>query len=280
MTYQSEHSCIQNALTIAGSDSGGGAGIQADLKTFSACGVFGTSVITAITAQNTHSVTAIHPVPSDVITAQIEAVLSDIRISAIKVGMLGDASTIETVASALKANVYDGPLVVDPVMVSKSGDRLLKAEAIHALQSVLIPQATLITPNLPEAAELLGVPEPNSEQAMQAMLPMLLELGSQWVLLKGGHLSGDSSVDLLSDGRTTLRFPTQRIPTKNTHGTGCTLSSAIASGLAKGLDMPDAVSQAKAFVTEAIKAADQLQVGQGHGPLHHFHAFWNAQNKQ
>jgi hydroxymethylpyrimidine/phosphomethylpyrimidine kinase len=278
MTHQS--TCIHNALTIAGSDSGGGAGIQADLKAFSACGVFGASVITTITAQNTHSVTAIHAVPPDIIQAQIAAVLSDIQIDAIKVGMLGDASTIETVSQALIDCRFKGRLVVDPVMISKSGDRLLKSEAINALKQLLIPKSTLITPNLPEAAELLGIAEPKSEQEMLDILPNLLALGSKCVLLKGGHLEGGQSIDLLFDGVSVTRYLSERISTKNTHGTGCTLSSAIAAELAKGLDLPIAVANAKDYVTAAILAADELHVGQGHGPLHHFYAFWDAQNKQ
>lgn len=266
---------IYNALTIAGSDSGGGAGIQADLKTFSALGVYGASVITALTAQNTREVRAIHDAPPDFIAQQIDAVFDDIRIDAVKIGMLNRPEVIETVAAGLERHRVS-KLVLDPVMVAKSGDRLLAAEAVDALRERLLPLATLITPNLPEAAVLLGEEAKVIEFDMAAACKRLLALGPRWVLLKGGHLEGPESADLLigGGGGKTRRFTAPRIATANTHGTGCTLSSAIAAGLARGLDVTEAAGRAKDYVTAAIKAADRLDVGAGHGPVHHFHDHW------
>ncbi len=267
---------IPNVLTIAGSDSGGGAGIQADLKAFSALGVYGASVITAVTAQNTHTVSAIHPIPNDVIAAQIDAVLTDIAIHAIKVGMLGSVDIIETVAQAL-SRYPTIPLVVDPVMISKSGSALLPMNAVAALKQQILPRAYLITPNLPEAAALVGLDEPTTIDGMYALLPKLHELGAKHVLLKGGHLEGDNdAVDLLSDGKHVQAYRAKRINTQNTHGTGCTLSSAITALLAKHLSLDAAVSQAKVYLSESIASADQLDVGSGHGPLHHFATLWNS----
>lgn len=263
------------ALTIAGSDSGGGAGIQADLKTFSALGVFGASVITALTAQNTREVRAIHGVPPPFIRAQLETVLDDLEVDAVKIGMLATPGIIETVAAVLRERVRV-PVVVDPVMVAKSGDRLLQAEAVAALRESLLPLARLITPNLPEAADLLGCREPADEEAMASMLDPLMALGPDAVLLKGGHLAGDHSVDLLRHAGETRRFSTPRVSTRNTHGTGCTLSSAVTAQLALGRDLPAAVKAAKEYVSAAIRAADGLTVGQGHGPVHHFHAWWHG----
>ncbi|WP_341367930.1 bifunctional hydroxymethylpyrimidine kinase/phosphomethylpyrimidine kinase [Yoonia sp. BS5-3] len=254
------------ALTIAGSDSGGGAGIQADLKTFSALGVYGASVITAVTAQNTQAVTAIHPIPDDVVTAQIKAVLDDIQIGAIKIGMLGTPSLIKAVAEAI--GDFDGPVVLDPVMVAKSGDVLLADSAIAALKTHLLPRASLLTPNLPEAAKLVG-------DAGRADQPQaLLKLGPRAVLMKGGHAAGDVCIDDLVGDTGTQSFAAPRVATGNTHGTGCSFSSAIAAFLAKGHALPDAVSQAHDWLHKAILAADDLQVGRGHGPVHHFHALW------
>jgi hydroxymethylpyrimidine/phosphomethylpyrimidine kinase len=264
------------ALTIAGSDSGGGAGIQADLKTFSALGVFGTSVITALTAQNTREVRAIHDVPPSFIAAQLNTVLDDIEVDAIKIGMLSRPETITTIAAILRERGL-GNIVLDPVMVAKSGDKLLADESVAALRSELLPLATLITPNLPEAAVLLAESEATDTDAMLAQARRLLALGPQSVLVKGGHLadsSSDDSADLLLGTDQTHWLPAKRIATANTHGTGCTLSSAIAAGLARGLDVQTAVTRAKAYITAAIAAADRLQVGSGHGPTHHFHAWW------
>ncbi|MBV0933822.1 bifunctional hydroxymethylpyrimidine kinase/phosphomethylpyrimidine kinase [Marinobacterium weihaiense] len=264
------------ALTIAGSDSGGGAGVQADLKAFSALGVFGTSVITALTAQNTREVRAIHDVPAAFIADQLNTVLDDIRVDAVKIGMLSRPETITTIAAILRERELSH-IVLDPVMVAKSGDKLLADESVAALRKELLPLATLITPNLPEAAVLLSTEEAQNVEAMQAQAAQLLALGPRAVLVKGGHLAdsaSDDSADLLLSAEQTQWLPAKRIPTTNTHGTGCTLSSAIAAGLAKGLDVPTAVAEAKTYITAAIAAADRLQVGSGHGPTHHFHAWW------
>ena len=262
---------VATALTIAGSDSGGGAGSQADLKTFSALGVYGTSVITAVTAQNTCAVTDVHPIPNATVAAQIAAVLDDIRVDAIKIGMLGDASLIGTVAEALAG--YPGPIVLDPVMVAKSGARLLPDTARTALITRLLPRADLLTPNLPEAASLLDMPEAATNADMQEQGARLRDLGARAVLMKGGHGTGDICTDwLIADE--ILRLDVPRIATRNTHGTGCTLSSAIAAGLAQGLSLTRAVEAAHLWLHRAIRAADTLELGQGHGPVHHFHEVW------
>ena len=261
------------AVTIAGSDSGGGAGIQADLKTFSALGVYGASVITALTAQNTRGVTGIHDVPPDFITAQIDAVFSDLTVNAVKIGMLSRPTAIEAVAAGLD-RYGQRTVVLDPVMVAASGDRLLAPEAIDVLRRVLIPRALVITPNLPEAAALLDAPIAATETEMREQGERLLALGAKAVLVKGGHGSGPESVDLLVEPNAVARLAAARVATNNTHGTGCTLSSAIAAGLAKGLGLADAVRAAKAYVTAAIAAADKLKIGSGHGPVQHFHAWW------
>jgi len=261
------------AVTIAGSDSSGGAGIQADLKTFSALGVYGASVITALTAQNTQGVTGIHDVPPDFITAQIDAVFSDLAVNAVKIGMLSAPAAIAAVAAGLDR--WKQTLVVlDPVMVASSGDRLLAPAAIDILKSALIPRALVITPNLPEAAALLDAPIAETESEMRAQAEKLLALGAKAVLIKGGHASGTEAIDLLVSREAVARLSAERVATKNTHGTGCTLSSAIAAGLAKGQRLGEAVSDAKQYVTEAIGCADELEVGHGHGPVHHFHAWW------
>ncbi len=254
------------AMTIAGSDSGGGAGIQADLKTFAALGVYGVSAITAITAQNTLGVTAIHEVPTAVIAAQIEAIITDIGADAVKTGMLASSAVINTVARELKRHRVQR-LVVDPVMVAKGGDRLLQEEAVEALRTVLLPLATVVTPNTPEAEVLTGMTIRTNEDAREAAR-RILGMGARSVVVKGGHLEGAEAVDTLYDGNSFREYRSPRFPTKNTHGTGCTFASAIAAGLAKGLSVPEAVAQAKAYVTSAIKA--DLQIGHGHGPLDHF----------
>jgi hydroxymethylpyrimidine/phosphomethylpyrimidine kinase len=261
------------AVTIAGSDSSAGAGIQADLKTFAALGVYGASVIAALTAQNTRRVSAIHDVPAEFVTAQIDAVFSDLAVGAVKIGMLARAPVIEAVAAGLdrwKAN----NVVLDPVMIATSGDRLLAPDAIDVLKRELIPRARVVTPNLPEAAALLDTGIAADEDAMRAQAERILALGAQAVLLKGGHGEGAESVDFLFDGDALTGIRAPRIATRNTHGTGCTLSSAIAAGLAKGQDLTAAVVYAKDYVTKAIAAADRLAVGPGHGPVHHFHATW------
>jgi hydroxymethylpyrimidine/phosphomethylpyrimidine kinase len=262
------------ALTVAGSDSGGGAGIQADLKTFSALGCFGMSVITALTAQNTRAVTAIHALPADFIGKQLDAVLSDIGADAVKIGMLHAPEIIDTVAEALRRHKAVN-IVVDPVMVAKSGDALLRSDAVDALRETLIPLADLITPNLPEAAALLGRPVSGIDH-MEPAARDLAALGCGAVLLKGGHLDADESLDVLyvADADRVISLTTPRVDTPNTHGTGCTLSSAVAAGLAAGRSMEDAVRGAKDYITEAIRSAAGYRIGGGHGPVHHFHAFW------
>ncbi|MEM7240649.1 MAG: bifunctional hydroxymethylpyrimidine kinase/phosphomethylpyrimidine kinase [Pseudomonadota bacterium] len=259
------------ALTIAGSDSGGGAGIQADLKSFSAMGIYGASVITAVTAQNTKAVTAIHPIPDQVVGEQIQTVLSDIKVDAIKIGMLGTPSLIKTVADALTG--FEGPIVLDPVMIAKSGAVLLEDSAMDALKTHLFPCATLVTPNLPEAAKLLGRAQ-QSEEDLLEQAEGLKALGAKAVLIKGGHGSGQTCTDWLLAGGTQQSFDAARIDTRNTHGTGCSYSSAIAGCLAKGMALGDAVGTAHAWLHASIKRADELNVGQGHGPIHHFHALW------
>ena len=260
------------ALTIAGSDSSGGAGIQADLKTFGALGVYGASAITALTAQNTQGLIAIHDPPTDFIVAQIDAVFDDLDVKAVKVGMVSQRAVIEAIVAGL-ARWSPRHVVVDPVMVATSGDRLLVPDAVDALRRLLIPRASVITPNLLEAAALLDDAVATSEAGIAKQGERLLALGCEAVLIKGGHGDGPQSTDYLfrSDGVVQLAAP--RIATRNTHGTGCTLSSAIAAGLAKGLALETAVREAKAYISAAIAAADRLQVGHGHGPVHHFHAF-------
>lgn len=260
------------ALTIAGSDSGGGAGIQADLKTFSALGVYGASVLTSITAQNTRAVTAVAAVAPAMIRAQMDAVFDDFSIGAIKVGMLGGPGAIEAVADGLSGCRV--PVVLDPVMVAKSGDALLADDAVAVLRARMLPMADLLTPNLPEAARLLDAPEARSEANMQDQGRALLALGPQAVLMKGGHSDGAQCVDLLVTPEAVLRLSALRIVTTNTHGTGCTLSAAIAAGLACGLPLQEAVKSAHAYLQGAIAAADRLNIGSGHGPVHHFHAVW------
>lgn len=261
------------ALTIAGSDSSGGAGIQADLKTFSALGVYGASVITALTAQNTRGVTAIHDVPDAFIAAQIDAVFDDLDVAAVKIGMLSRPGAIGAVAAGLARHARC-PVVLDPVMVAASGARLLAAEAVASLIAELLPLADLVTPNLPEAAALLGGPIAADEAGMAAQGEALLSLGAKAVLVKGGHGGGSESVDILATPAGIVRLAAPRLATANTHGTGCTLSSAIAAGLARGRDLPEAVAQAKAYISGAIAAADGLRIGAGHGPVHHFFRLW------
>jgi hydroxymethylpyrimidine/phosphomethylpyrimidine kinase len=268
------------ALTIAGSDSSGGAGIQADLKTFATFGVYGASVVTALTAQNTQGVRAIHKVPPDFIGAQIDVVFSDLDVGAVKIGMLSQAVAIEAVAKGLARHRAKN-IVLDPVMAASSGDALLAREAIDTLRRELIPRALIVTPNLPEAAALTGASLARNEREMEAQAREILSLGAQRVLIKGGHATnfgdGEDSVDLLIGQGEVVRVSAKRIATKNTHGTGCTVSSAIAAGLAKGRDVITAVQDAKAYVTAAIAHADELAIGHGHGPLHHFYKQWSGQ---
>jgi hydroxymethylpyrimidine/phosphomethylpyrimidine kinase len=263
------------ALTVAGSDSSGGAGIQADLKTFAALGVYGASAVTALTAQNTQGVSAIHDVPPSFIAAQFDAVFTDLQIGAVKIGMLSRTAAIEAVAAGL-AKHRACNIVLDPVMVATSGSALLAPDAVDALRRRLIPHALVVTPNLPEAAALTGASLARNEREMEVQAREILGLGARNVLIKGGHAEGEESADLLIGEGEVVRFSAQRVATRNTHGSGCTLSSAVAAGLAKGLPLVEAVREAKAYVTAAIAAADRLQVGHGPGPLDHFHQFWRT----
>lgn len=262
---------VPKALTIAGSDSGGGAGIQADLKTFSALGVYGASVIAAVTAQNTCAVTAVAPLSPELVIAQLDAVLADIPPDAIKIGVLVTPENVAAVARRLRD--VAAPIVLDPVMIAKSGDPLLAPEAAAALDA-LLPLAAVLTPNIPEAARLLGVDAARDPAEMEAQGRMLLGRGPAAALMKGGHGAGEVCVDLLVTADAVLRLEAPRAATSNTHGTGCSLSSAVAAGLARGLALPEAVRAAHAWLQGAIRAADALQVGAGHGPVHHFHGIW------
>ncbi len=278
MTVESADSAVPTPprlLTIAGSDSGGGGGIQADLKTFAAFGGYGMSVITALTAQNTRQVTAVHEVPPEMVAAQIDAVFSDIGVDAVKIGMLASAPIIEAVAEGLERH-RDGdspPVVLDPVMVAKSGDALLRADAVSALRRRLLPLATLVTPNLPEAERLTGLPVGSEAEALAAAR-QLAQSGPA-VLLKGGHRPGEEIVDLLvhpeaqREEEREQRFRHPRIATTSTHGTGCTLSSAIAAGLGSGATLASSIREAIEYLHGALGAA--YPVGQGHGPVNHLH---------
>lgn len=266
---------IPNILSIAGVDPSGGAGIFADLKAMSALGGYACGVVAALTAQNTQGVTGVQGVSSAFVKQQLDTLFADVRIDAVKIGMLSDVSVIETVAQALKT--YRPPFVVlDPVMVAKSGDRLLPEDCVEALKSELLPLATVITPNLPEAAVLSGLPEADSAEALVPMAQKLSTLVAPggWVLLKGGHLNDSEAPDLLTNGTEQHIFTAPRILTKNTHGTGCTLSSAIATLLPQTESVPQAVRQAKDYISQAIAHADELEVGHGHGPVHHFYRLW------
>ena len=260
---------MKRALTIAGSDSGGGAGIQADLKTFAALGVYGTSALTAVTAQNTLGVTGVQELPPDMVALQIDAVASDIGADAVKTGMLANSGIVRVVADKVTEHGLPN-LVVDPVMVAKGGDPLLQEEAVDALRTLLVPLALVVTPNLPEASVLVGYEVSTLEQARRAARD-IVGMGSRSVVVKGGHLQGDA-VDVFYDGNEFREFSSPRVDTTSTHGTGCTFASAIAAGLAKGMGVEEAVGQAKTYVTEAIRRA--FPIGSGHGPLNHFHALW------
>jgi len=262
------------ALTIAGSDSGGGAGIQADLKTFSALGVYGASVITAITAQNTRGVTGVEDISAGMIAAQMKAVFSDLDIGAVKIGMVSRIETIDTIAENLVD--VEKPVVLDPVMVATSGDRLLQEDAIETLRNTLLPMATLATPNLPEAALLSGQPVATNRQDVARQAEAILRTGVRAVLIKGGHDSGSESVDILLDGGSLDEFSMPRIETGNDHGTGCTLAAAITANLALGYSLVDAIGLAKDYLQGALAAGRDLHVGHGHGPVHHFYRWWNA----
>lgn len=268
MTDKHAGKAIKTVLTIAGSDSGGGAGIQADLKTFAALGVYGMSAITAVTAQNTLGVFGVQDMPADFVGTQIDATISDIGADAVKIGMLSNMDIIELVASKIKEYGIKN-VVVDPVMVAKGGDKLLRDDAVDSLRRILVPLSTVLTPNIPEASVLVGHDVKNVEDA-RAAASAIVNMGARAVVVKGGHFDGDA-IDVLFDGNVFLELTAARIKTRNTHGTGCTFSSAIAAGLAKGLGIHESVSKAKDYVTKAI--ADSLGIGKGHGPLNHFAAF-------
>jgi hydroxymethylpyrimidine/phosphomethylpyrimidine kinase len=255
-------------LIVAGSDSSGGAGLQADVKTATALGAYAMTAVTAVTVQNTKGVTGIHAIPVETVVAQIRAVLADIGADVVKTGMLGSGDLIDTVHALLKREAPDAPLVVDPVMVAKGGAALIDRNAVHAMKTRLIPRATLITPNLPEAEVLTGR-KIETLQAMREAVKPLLDLGAKAVLLKGGHLPGDALVDIYAGPDGTQEWSAARIATRHTHGTGCTLASAIATGLAQGLGAVDSIARARAYVRRAIETAPGL--GAGHGPLNHAH---------
>ncbi|MBY3222143.1 bifunctional hydroxymethylpyrimidine kinase/phosphomethylpyrimidine kinase [Rhizobium sp. 25PS6] len=264
---------IRNVLSIAGSDPSGGAGIQADLKAFSARGVYGMAVLTALTAQNTQGVSGVHLVPPQFVADQINAVFADVRVDAVKIGMIANAGIADAVAGAL-TDRRDIPIVIDPVMIAKGGAALLAPEAVDVLTRRLLPLATLLTPNLPEAAALLHQPVATNRANMAAQAERLLALGPTAVLVKGGHLDSNESPDVLATAAGLHWFEARRVPTKNTHGTGCTLSSALAAELAKGASAREAVAIAKDYLAGAVAAAARLTVGSGHGPVQHFHALW------
>lgn len=263
---------MPTVLTIAGSDSSAGAGIQADLKTFAALGVYGTSAITAVTAQNTLGVTAVHEMPPGIVAAQIDAVVTDIHPDAVKTGMLASAPIVEVVAAAIAERDLPN-LVVDPVMVAKGGDRLLREDAVAALREFLLPLATVVTPNLPEAEALAGRAIASDEDAHRAA-EAIVRMGAGAVVIKGGHREGEQAVDLLYDGDTFREFTAPRVETTSTHGTGCTFASAIAACLALGRTLAEAVGEAKEYLTDALRRA--YPIGGGHGPVHHFHRWWKA----
>lgn len=263
---------LPTALTIAGSDSGGGAGIQADLKTFSALGVYGTSAIVAITAQNTRSVSGVQLVDLDMIEAQIDAVLEDIGADAVKTGMLATSEIVALVAERAR-RWQMRQLVVDPVMVAKSGDRLLAADAIRAVRDLLLPLALVVTPNHEEAEVLVGH-DIEGDAAVRRAAAEIVALGARWVVMKGGHRPGDEVVDILHDGQAYWELRAPRLATRSTHGTGCTLAAAIAARLAHGDAVPDAVATATSYLHRAIERAPGI--GHGHGPVHHFHAWYEA----
>ena len=275
MSMKRRHALIPNVLTIAGTDPTGGAGIQADLKAFSAHGAYGMSVVTAVVAQNTRGVGSIVAMEPEFVAEQIAAVFEDVRVDAVKIGMVANADIADAITQSLD-KYAQCPVVLDPVMVAKSGDHLMQQDDVEAIRERLVPRATLITPNLPEASVLLGRDvEMSSLEEMHASLEQLRALGSEWVLLKGGHLGGEESIDILT-GQKTVELTAPRVATINDHGTGCTLSAAIAALLPR-VGYVDAVRQAKKYLTAALRHADELEVGSGHGPVHHFHALWSAE---
>jgi hydroxymethylpyrimidine/phosphomethylpyrimidine kinase len=266
---------IRNVLSIAGSDPSGGAGIQADLKAFAACGVYGMAALTALTAQNTRGVFGVHGVPPDFVAQQIQTVFADIRVDAVKIGMIANAEIAEAVAQVLQP-YGTVPIVLDPVMIAKGGAPLLASQAVEVVTRLLLPLARLLTPNLPEAAALLRMPVATDRNTMADQALRLRQLGPDYVLIKGGHLDGADSPDVLATADGILWFEGRRHVTGNTHGTGCTLSSALAAELAKGASVPQAVGKAKLYLAGAIAQAETLSVGSGHGPVQHFYDLWNG----
>jgi len=273
---------IPNSLTIAGMDPSGGAGILADVKAMSALGAYATAVVAALTAQNTLGVTGISPVPPAFVAAQIDTLFADVRIDSVKIGMLGQQPVTRIVAERM-AHWKPAHLVLDPVMIAKSGDALLERSAIDELRESLVPLATMITPNLPEAGVLLDSRPVETVKEMRRMAErlrrQLSDDGRRWVFLKGGHLPGNDTIDVLHDGDQMIELPGTRIDTRNTHGTGCTLSAALAALLPQCHDAPEAARRAKAYLVEAIARSGELQAGSGHGPVHHFHALWRNTNR-
>ena len=270
---------IPNVLTIAGVDPSGGAGVLADVKAISALSAYACAVVAALTAQNTRALTGVFPVPAAFVREQIDTLFADVRIDAAKIGMLGQAAVIRAVAEGLRH--WKPPhVVLDPVMIAKSGDALLAKDAVGALVEALLPCASVLTPNLPEAGVLLGERAPENLKEMRRAAERLRErmahAGSRWVVLKGGHLPGSEAIDVLTDGDRMLELAARRVDTKNTHGTGCTLSAAIAALLPVSTDVPTAVRRAKDYLVAALVASDAIDVGRGHGPVHHFHALWTA----
>ena len=273
---ESAENRIPNVLSIAGVDPSGGAGVFADIKAMSACGAYACGVVTALTAQNTCAVTGVLPIAPDFVREQLDTLFADVRIDAVKIGMLDNAALIGTVADAL-LKYRPKFVVLDPVMVAKSGDRLLREEAVSALRERLLPLATVLTPNIPEALALLDRDDEVTEDDMPELvrsLWMLMKNREAWVYLKGGHLEGEESPDLLFNGVVSIPFTAARVQTKNTHGTGCTLSSAIAASLPQESDVPGACRRAKEYLTGAVRHADELSVGTGHGPTNHFWQLW------
>ncbi|MAK55802.1 MAG: bifunctional hydroxymethylpyrimidine kinase/phosphomethylpyrimidine kinase [Pusillimonas sp.] len=268
---------IPNTLTIAGVDPSGGAGILADIKAMSALGAYGAAVVAALTAQNTRGVTGIAPVTPEFVAQQIDTLFADVRIDAVKIGMLGQQAVTRRVAECLM-HWRPAHIVLDPIMIAKSGDQLLEKAAINELRESLMPLATVVTPNLPEAGVLLEMAPVDNLKEMRRVAEKLRRLlnddGERWVFLKGGHLPGNDPTDILHNGDQLFELPGERIHTRNTHGTGCTLSAALAALLPQCADLPLAARKAKAYLQEAIRHADELQVGEGHGPVHHFHAWW------
>jgi hydroxymethylpyrimidine/phosphomethylpyrimidine kinase len=268
---------VCNVATIAGVDPSGGAGVLADVKAISAQRAYACAVITALTAQNTQAVTGIHAVPASFVLEQIDVLFADVAIDAAKIGMVGGRPVVEAVAQGLR-RWAPAHVVLDPVMIAKSGDALLEKDAVGALREALLPLATVVTPNLPEAGVLLEQRAPDNlremRQAAERLRNLMKHTGERWVLLKGGHLPAGDAIDLLSDGDRMIELTAPRVQTKNTHGTGCTLSAALAALLPQVADVPAAARRAKAYLTQALAHADQLGVGKGHGPVHHFHAMW------